>query len=491
MSINLASNNSGTAICWFRDDLRLEDNLAVSAASTYKHVIFIYIDSDEDSGAWPMGSASRWWLHHSLSSLQKSIRHLGGDLQIAQGSYKEVFEKIFSEQKIAAIFWGRRYIASKLNVDAQIKELAKSRDIFCKSFNNSMLLEPWEVIKDDARPYLVYTAFWKTFLKKYRNAEIITRPKILPKSKKTSVACAIDHLNLLPKIAWDREFYNNWRVGEDAAKNKLESIGSSEISSYLELRDIPSKDGTCRLSPHLRFGEVGPRQVWGHIIKSSNGVSAQKKLSIEQLLKEIVWREFSYYLLYHFPHISEQPLRKEFENFPWEEDEDKLVKWQKGQTGYPIVDAGMRQLWRTGWMHNRVRMISASFLVKHLLVPWQQGARWFWDTLLDADLANNTQGWQWSSGCGADAAPYFRIFNPILQGQKFDPDGTYVKRWLPELALSSLDDIHQPWLGGSKLKTSLKNTKQQQKYPGPIVDHQVARLQALQAYDCLKQRAKK
>ena len=298
---------------------------------------------------------------------------------------------------------------------------------------------------------------------------------------------ALSELGLLPTIPWDGGLQATWIPGEAGAQARLETLVAGPLKAYHDLRNLPDKPGTSMLSPHLRFGEISPRQVWHRVQIALQQGEIPSGTDSVTFLNEIGWREFAYHLLYHFPQTVDTPLNPAFEAFPWRHDPTGLKAWQKGLTGYPIVDAGMRQLWHTGWMHNRVRMIVASFLTKDLILPWQQGANWFWDTLVDADLASNTLGWQWAAGSGADAAPYFRIFNPITQGEKFDPDGHYVRRWVPELAAMPAKWIHKPWEAPAEVLSSAR-VRLGENYPGPMVDHAQARLAALAAYKEISKR---
>ncbi len=433
-----------TSIVWFRNDLRLADNPALTEAlRSTSAIVPVYIWAPNEEGAWPPGAASRWWLHHSLKALEKSLEAAGSKLIVRAGPSLAVLKSIAKETSATRIFWNRRYEPAIVVRDAEIKKKLTGDGPRAESFNGSLLYEPWTIKTGEGKPYQVFTPFWRTCTSLPPPSKPLPAPSKIPAPSKWPNGESIDSLKLLPKVSWDTGFQKAWEPGEKGAQAQLKRF-LKEASAYDKARDIPSKTGTSRLSPHLHFGEIGPRQIW----------HAAERYSI--FIKEIGWREFAHHLMFHFPHTPEKPLRPAFEKFPWEKRSDWLKSWQRGQTGYPIVDAGMRELWASGWMHNRVRMIVASFLVKDLRISWLEGARWFWDTLVDANLANNTLGWQWSAGCGADAAPYFRVFNPASQAEKFDPENIYIKKWVPESESNS--------------------------YPGPIVDHAEARQKALIAF---------
>jgi deoxyribodipyrimidine photo-lyase len=423
------------SILWFRLDLRCSDNPALTAAAARGAFVPVFIWAPEEEGAWPPGAASRWWLHHSLQALHNRL----GGLVIRRGPSLDALRQLVKETGATAVFWNRRYEPALIARDTKVKQALLADGLQVESFNSALLFEPWEIKTGSGGPYKVFTPFWKACLK-LPVAKQSAAPRNLQIAKAKSLR--LDELDLLPKIDWARAF--DWTPGESGAVRQLKKF---QPAAYKKNRNLPAVAGTSRLSPHLHFGEISPWRVWWSVRN-------------ETYRRQLIWREFAHHLLYHFPHTSEKPLRPEFEKFPWREDPNGLCAWQHGRTGYPIVDAGMRELWATGWMHNRVRMVVASFLVKDLLISWQDGARWFWDTLVDADLANNTLGWQWVAGCGADAAPFFRIFNPETQRLKFDPRGDYVCRWVPEFGTPD--------------------------YAPPIVDHAVARQRALAALQSLR-----
>ncbi len=466
---------SSTAIVWFRRDLRLEDNPALAqACRDHDCVIPLYVFDPEAEGSWAPGGASRWWLHKSLSALAQDLSRRDSRLILACGDTGAVLERVLKETEAQAIYWNRNYEPAFVERDTRLKKSLKDQGVSVNSQASSLLFEPWEVLKADETPYLVFTPFWKQMQKRWTPPDATTLPSKLPSPQSWPDSLEVDDLELLPKQDWASEFDQRWEPGESGGQKRLESFVEETVAGYDEGRDRPGESGTSRLSPHLHFGEISPGQVVRALDESGQLPSGKGRWSF---LREIAWREFSAHLLFHHPKLPEEPLKDQFASFPWRDKKDygdDLRAWQKGQTGIPMVDAGMRELWQTGWMHNRVRMIVASFLTKNLLVPWQEGARWFWDTLVDADLANNTAGWQWTAGCGADAAPYFRVFNPVLQGQKFDPKGDYVRRWCPELAGRSDRELHEP-VGQNDAEGS-----------AAIVDLKGSRERALAAYEEIK-----
>jgi len=467
----MPSDPSANAPCivWFRQDFRLEDNPALSAAvKRGGPVIPIFIWSPEDEGRWRMGAASRWWLHYSLESLSKSLTALGAHLVIRDGSVASGLKELVEATGAEAVFWNRRWEPAAQKQEEAVQAMLKKQGVEGRAFNAALLFEPGEVLNGSGGPYKVFTPFYRACLAKGLPSRTQPAPEAIEGSRLKGLK--LEDLELLPKIHWAGEIAKAWTPGEAGAQKQLDWFAHGPVADYMEERNRPDHEGVSRMSPHLHFGEIGPRQI----VHRLRGDVAQG------YLREVVWREFAHHMLHFYPETTDEPLHPEFVHFPWEKDVKGRHAWQKGLTGYPMVDAGMRQLWTTGWMHNRVRMIVASFLVKDLLIPWQSGAKWFWDTLVDADLANNTMGWQWTAGCGADAAPYFRIFNPVSQGEKFDPDGAYVREWVPELAKLPKEWIHKPWEApAAVLETagvSLGET-----YPKPIVDHKFARGRALQA----------
>jgi deoxyribodipyrimidine photo-lyase len=456
-------------IVWFRRDLRLADNPALAeACRSGAPVLPVFIWAPEEERPWEPGAASRWWLHHSLVALAASLQTLGLTLTIRRGSSGGTLAAMARETGAAAVHWNRLYEPAIAARDRCIESAQQKEGVRVRTFPAHLMHEPWAILNRQDRPYQVFTPFYKACLFEGDPSTPEKVPGRPPGGGARVMSAAIGDLALLPRIDWAGGLREAWRPGERGARMRLKHFEEAALA-YAQSRDLPGIEGTSRLSPHLHFGEISPRQVWHSLRKLGRGV--------EPYLRQLVWREFAHHLLHHFPHTPEAPLRPEFARFPWKRDRSALRAWQRGGTGFPIVDAGMRELWRTGWMHNRVRMVAASFLVKDLLIRWQEGARWFWDTLVDADLANNTLGWQWTAGCGADAAPYFRIFNPALQSAKFDPDGAYLRRWVPELMALGNKAIHAPHSAG--VQTSAV-------YPLPIVDHGDARDRALEAYSALR-----
>jgi deoxyribodipyrimidine photo-lyase len=469
-----------TAIVWFRQDLRCQQNPALQlACAHHDKIIPIYIQ--ENDSKLSMGSAQKWWLHQSLFALQQSLREINLDLFILTGSPLALFKHLISRHDISAIYWNRLYEPVFSARDTIIKSALRGLGISVTSCNASLLHEPWEVTNQQGSYFKVFTPYWRQCLKQMKSIQLFDE---LPRAKGLQAieSVSIDELNLLPKYPnWASDFPKYWQPGEIGALDRLQGFLDDHLSDYKIARDKPALAGTSRLSPHLHFGEISPHQIWVAVQQAMQDPRCNLQ-SAHTFLAELGWREFSYHLLYHYPRLPEDNFKPQFNSFPWSTDEKSLALWQKGMTGYPIVDAGMRELWRTGYMHNRVRMVVASFLTKHLLIDWRKGAAWFWDTLLDADLANNSASWQWVAGSGADAAPYYRIFNPVLQGEKFDPEGTYIRRWVPELSKVSNAWIHKPWAAPQgQLPVVLGKD-----YPEPIVDHQLARQLALDCYQKIK-----
>lgn len=470
-------------LVWHRLDLRLEDNPAIQAAIQKGcPVIPVFILAPAEEKPWEPGGASRWWLHQSLNEFDKSLHQLGSRLVIRHGPSLEALCSLVKETGADAVYWNRRYEPTAISRDTKVKQTLRNEGCVAESFNAALLREPWTVENKSGRPFQVFTRFWKHCLKLPEPARPLTAPRQLPAPWKWPKSVELDALELEPKINWTVGLRATWRPGEAGAAERLKSFLNKAFDTYSDHRNRPDLAGTSRLSPHLRFGEISPRQVWHGLRQlAAKRQWPKEKWRESQFLAEVGWREFAHHLLFHFPDTPNQPLRADFKRFPWRKNPAALRAWQQGLTGYPIVDAGMRELWATGWVHNRVRMIVASFLVKDLLLPWHEGARWFWNTLVDADLAQNTLGWQWTAGCGADAAPYFRVFNPVIQGEKFDPQGDYVRRWCPELARVPTNWIHQPDRAPSKILCAA-GLELGRSYPKPIVSHSIAREVALEAF---------
>lgn len=478
----------GPVIVWFRQDLRVSDNPALAAAAqSGRPVIPVYILDDETPGDWAPGGASCWWLHHSLATLADALNQRGLRLILRNGRADRVLQALIDDVGPSAVFWSRCYEPWAIERDTAIKSHLKDSAIDCRSFNASLLFEPWTIRTKAGDPYKVFSPFWRACLASEPPPDPIKAPGTTASPAQWPDSDALDAWALLPtKPDWAGGLRAAWTPGEAAAGQRLHQFLDESVTAYKRERDRPDRDSTSRLSPYLHFGNIGPRQVW-HATKALDGRPGEggTDSARQKFLAEIGWREFSYHLLYQFPQLPAEPLQQKFTAFPWRDNSNALRTWQRGQTGFPLVDAGMRQLWETGWMHNRVRMVAASFLIKDLLIPWQQGEAWFWDTLIDADLASNSASWQWVAGCGADAAPYFRIFNPVTQSEKFDPAGAYIRRFVPEL--KDLPDkwIHKPWEAPDDILASA-GIALGETYPLPIVSHAEARKQALQAYDTIK-----
>lgn len=478
-------------IHWFRCDLRLADNPALTAASDVgRPVIPVYVHDTTGIASRPTGGAGRWWLHHSLASLDASLRAADSRLVLRQGSPIEILIALAREVKACAIHMTRGYEPLNIKVEAELKAACADAGIELRRFSSGLLFEPEAVRTKMGEPYKVFTPFWKACLEQFPPARTLPAPAKLAAPAAWPASLPLESLEMLPiKPDWAGGLRRAaWTPGEAGAAQRLLSFLDDAAAGYSEMRDRPDRAGTSRLSPHLHFGEISPRQCW-HAADFARLTKPGIAQGATSFLREIGWREFSAHLLFHWPSLPEQAFRPDFAAFPWKPDSpertQQLRAWQLGRTGYPIVDAGMRQLWETGWMHNRVRMIVASFLCKHLLIHWREGESWFWDTLVDADLASNAASWQWVAGSGADAAPYFRIFNPILQGVKFDPDGAYVHRFVPELALLPAPHVHAPW-DAPRAILSAAGVTLGQTYPHPIVEHALAREKALAAYAAMK-----
>lgn len=464
-----------TAILWLRQDLRIDDHPALNAACAYGEVVPVYIGNHEEEGEWPLGGASKWWLYHSLATFEKRLKKIGLPLIFRKGKALPVLKELIRQTGAQAVFWSRRYEPYALARDAAVKKALIADNIDAQSFNASLLYEPWTIANKQGRPFQVFTPFWKSCLASSPPPEPVAAPSKAHSPEKIPASLTLSELELLPTFPWDSGLNKEWQPGIEGAGRRLNTF-IEHADRYLLERDLPAVDGVSCLSPHLHFGEISPRRIWKAVMEAYSGKSEK----VEGYLRQLGWREFAHHLLFHFPDTPLHPLRKEYAAFPWKRPGKELIAWQKGLTGYPFIDAGMRQLWQTGWMHNRVRMVVGSFLVKDLLISWTEGARWFWDTLVDADLANNTLGWQWVGGCGADAAPYFRIFNPITQGEKFDPNGEYVRRYVPELAGLPDQWIHRPW-EAPPMALRQAGIALGRDYPYPIVDHAKARVSALAA----------
>lgn len=462
-----------TALVWFRQDLRINDNPALYEACQHHDCVLPVYILDETNDV--LGDAQKWWLHHSLQALKVSLKHsLGLSIVLKSGNPLTILNELSHQLNIHSVYWNRCYEPKQIARDKKIKTELQNKDIKVHSFNGNLFNEPWTISNSNGHFFKVFTPYWKC-----------CRQKLISPSTKTishqpaSMDIAGETLEswaLLPKKNWADRFPTYWTPGEQGALDKLHRFINDHLDDYKINRDFPDMNATSRLSPHLHFGEISPWTIL-RTIEDTQRHAHVAFAGAEHFLSELGWREFSYHLLYHFPQLPEENFKPAFNQFPWRNDMNKLQQWQQGKTGYPIIDAGMRELWTTGYMHNRVRMLVASFLTKDLFIDWRLGANWFLNTLLDADLANNSASWQWVAGSGADAAPYFRIFNPIIQSQKFDPTGAYIRRWLPELSEIPNTMIHAPWQSPIAQLIYKEN-----KYPKPIVDHSEARLKALSYY---------
>jgi len=472
-------------LVWLRQDLRLHDHPALHQAAQTGAVVPVYIWAPEEEGRWPCGAASRWWLHQSLKALDKALREKGSRLILRRGPSLKTLRTLVKETGATSVVWSRRYEPAAVARDAKIKTALTTDGLHGESFNSALLYEPWEIRNNAGQPFQVFTQFWRKCQATKEPAAPLPAPRILQAPAKWPRSEPLENLRLEPRIQWAGGIRAAWTPGPVGAAAELKRFLGKALVDYPEARNRPDVSGSSRLSPHLHFGALSPRQVWSAIKKKTTAGGHGLVQAEERYLAEIGWRDFSHALIFNFPHTPERCLRKHFDRFPWKPDARLLKAWQCGRTGYPFVDAGMRELWSTGWMHNRVRMVVASFLVKHLLQPWQRGAEWFWDTLVDADLANNTMGWQWTAGCGADAAPFFRIFNPVTQGEKFDPAGAYVRKWVPEIAKLPKEFIHRPWEAPPLLHADC-GIVMGETYPWPVVDHKLAREAALDAFEQVK-----
>jgi deoxyribodipyrimidine photo-lyase len=459
-------------ILWFRQDLRLSDQAAVLMAAKAGPVIPVYVRDDAAAGKWAHTGASLWWLHHSLAALDADLQKLGCRLILLRGDAVSLLEKLAADTGADTVHalehfepWARR----------QQARLAKTASL--KLYDGMTLLEPSRVRNKSGTAFKVFTPFWRTLQTMMPPPPPAPKPKKMQMADNAPVGDRLDSWKLLPtRPDWAQNFPKFWIPGEAGAHHLLAGF-APRVRHYNEGRNFCAQDHTSRLSPHLHFGEISPAQVW-------HGVTTKAGHGAEPFLRQLGWRDFSVNLIVTSPDFADVNWRRDFDAFPWQPDETSLCAWQKGQTGYPIVDAGMRQLWATGWMHNRVRMITASFLIKHLMQDWRAGEAWFWDTLVDADLANNAAGWQWTAGSGADASPYYRIFAPVTQGEKFDADGTYVRQWVPELAKLPAKYIHRPW-EAPPLLLAEADVRLGKNYPNPMVDHAFARARALAAFKTL------
>jgi deoxyribodipyrimidine photo-lyase len=464
------------AIVWFRNDLRLDDNPALQAALDAGHdVVPVYVHDPEGDGNAVHGAASRAWLARSLVALDGALRARGNALRLFVGHAATTLAGVAAATGATAVFWNRRYEPAVESRDAGVKRALREQGLQAESFNGSTLFEPWVLKTAAGGPYRVFTPFHRAALARWSPSGCNAAPERIPACEEGPHGVPVEHLHLAPRDGWDAEFWTHWVPGEQGARDALDAFVEGALHDYVHGRDRPDRAGTSRLSPHLHFGEIA---VWRvvQVLEQQRGRVAGTQ--IDAFLRQLVWRDFATQLLHHFPHTAEDDLDARFRDFDWARPpRATLDRWRHGRTGVPIVDAGMRELWSTGWMHGRVRMIVASYLCKHMRTHWRTGAAWFHDTLLDADLANNTMGWQWVAGTGADAAPYFRVFNPVTQAERFDPRGEYVARWLPELAALPVALRHAPWRDPQSL------ARVAPRYPrAPLIDLAEGRDAALLAY---------
>ncbi len=472
-------------IVWFRRDFRLTDNPALQAAAESGYPCLpVYIHDPAAEGDWAPGAASNWWRHHSLQALGDALAERGLGLVIRHGPAGDALANLIAETGAVAVHWNRLYEPALIARDTAIKSRLRDNGVSAVSHNAALLYEPWTIRTGSGTDYRAFTPFWRACQRTQEPPAPSPEPRLTAGASADGVT--ITDLGLLPRIRWDHGLATNWQPGEKGAQRRLDRFLDDGVSAYETARDQPAINGTSGLSPHLHFGEIGPRQIRTATLSALTHADEDADQSAQAFLAEIGWREFAHHVLYHHPDFPDQPLNARFADFPWRADPEPLLRaWQRGETGFPIVDAGMRQLWQTGWMHNRVRMIVGSLLVKNARIPWQTGERWFWDTLVDADLASNSLGWQWVAGSGADAAPFFRIFNPIRQGERFDPQGSFVAHWVPEIAGLPAKHRHAPWQAPAGVCRDA-GVQLGHNYPRPVVDLQASRKEALAAFEQIK-----
>ena len=449
----------------FRKNLRLLDNPTLFKACDSGSILPVYIHDDKSSNR-PLGGASKYWLHNALKSLNISLNN---KMVFKYGDYLNTLKELIEKFSIDAVYLDKSYTPDEIKLDTKIESMLFDLNVETKSFNCSLLWEPRIILKPDESPYKVFTPFYK---RGCLNSSVPSKPVGEPKQInfiKHNECSNLESLKLIDKYKWSSKLDTHWIITEQAAVQKFKNFLDDKINRYKIDRDFPYKDSNSKLSPYLRFGMISVNRMWHELL------SLPKNSGVLHYMSELGWREFSYYLLYHFPYITNNNFQKKFNDFNWLNNIDQIESWKHGFTGFPIIDAAMKELWETGFMHNRMRMVVASFLVKNLLVDWRVGENWFWDCLVDADPASNIAGWQWAAGTGADAAPYFRIFNPILQGEKFDPDGLYTTNYIPELKSIPIKYLQKPWEYNLGLE-----------YISPIVDYKFSRERALLAYQDIK-----
>ena len=482
----MKQNVKGTAVVVFSDNLRLTDNPALQAARAYQYLLPVFcFDSESPDKGVDVRGARRWWLHHSLLDLKSSLQTKGSDLYVLDLVKSGDIKKLFSQADVKAVFLNESSHSGFSKLHQKLDKISQISSIILIKTGHNYALDKEGLLKADGTPYQVFTPFWKRFKEQYTPMGYSKTRTLGPLHSGSDQAylkkLTIGSVGLLSGRSWEEKFHEFWQPGESHALKRFEQFLENPIISYDSQRDFPGVSATSRLSPSLHFGEIHPERMLNRICEVYGPLQELKNPGVETFCKELVWREFARSLYTQYPDFEVHPVREKFRNFPWRQNAVRLKAWQEGRTGYPLVDAGMRELWETGWMHNRIRMVCASFLIKHLNIAWQKGLEWFHETLLDADRPNNAMGWQWVAGCGADAAPFFRIFNPVLQGEKFDPAGNYVRRWCPEL--QSLPDkwIHKPWKAPKKVLDAA-GVVPGQSYPNPIVEHEKSRMQALENY---------
>ena len=472
---------SSIGIFWIREDFRIENNPALSfATQNHDNVIALYIYNNNDFDN--KREAQKWWVYKSLETLKKELSDYKINLEIVKGDELEIFSKFNKKDKLS-VYWNKIYEPDVIAKGKKIRDLFIKNEINYKYFKGNILNEFQEITKNDGTPFKVFTPFWRNAEQVYLNKPLSKNYIVKKKIKKITIfKKCIEPIEILPKKNWYKKFEKYWKVSENDSKKILKNLIENKIKDYGTSRDIPSIEGTSKLSPYIKHGQIHVGSIW----KKCSEIKS-KGIGYRKYINELGWREFSHSLINYFPEFLKGNFRKEFDKFPWAKNEKFLKAWKRGMTGYPIVDAGMRELYETGWMHNRIRMVVGSFLVKHLRINWTEGEKHFRNCLLDFNKANNVAQWQWVAGCGADAAPYFRIFNPILQGEKFDKEGNYVKKWVPELKNVPNKFIHKPWEMELKYQEAIK-TIIGKDYPGPIVVHEKARAAALEAFQSLKKK---
>jgi deoxyribodipyrimidine photo-lyase len=477
--VQSVTSSAQPVLVWLRDDLRMSDNPALAAAvGSGRPVVVIYAFDDTGAAARRLGAASRWWLHHSLEAVDASLRKRGNRLVLRRGNAVEAVSAVLRETGGTHLYMNRRYAPGERDQDRRVQDAARALGAGTDDFAASLLHEPGEICNADGEHFGVFTPFWRAFRRAGDPRAPLPPVEAVPAWSGHLDSVPLAELDLLPSTPdWAAGLREAWTPGEKGALRRLDEFVHERLLRYVEGRNLPAAEASSRLSPHLKFGEVSPYQVW-HAVQGAHAPSDMQ----EKFLSELGWREFNYDLLATHGDLAETNIHRRFDRFPWvEPDPARLRAWQRGRTGFPVVDAGMRQLWHTGWMHNRLRMVTASFLIKNLHYDWRIGEAWFWDTLVDGDPANNTAQWQWVAGSGADAAPFFRVFNPVTQGRKFDPDGDYIRRWVPELRALGPKEIHEPWTTGTPLGDA-----DGRRYPAPILDLMQTRREALDAYESIR-----